>query len=78
MLCCRRYGKHLHTLHLGGIRQYPCGKSRISGEDNLLVAILLVIVEDQYITDVDSENEGEGMQVAVDKSGIREKGLCHQ
>lgn len=78
MLCCRRYGKHLHTLHLIGIRQYPRGKSRISGKDNLLVAILLVIFEDQYITDVNSENEGEGMQVAVDRSRIREKELCHQ
>jgi len=79
MLCYRRDGKHLRTLHLIGIRRYPPGKSRMTGKGNLLVgAILLVVVEGQYITDVKFENEGEGMQVAVDRSRIREKELCHQ
>jgi len=51
----------------------------MTGKGNLLVgAILLVVVEGQYITDVKFENEGEGMQVAVDRSRIREKELCHQ
>lgn len=59
MLCYRRDGEHLHTLHLTGSRRYPRGKSRTTGKDNLLVAaILLVVVKGQYITDVKFENEG--------------------